>query len=252
MRRRLAFETSPSEFAAAWEEEQAALRDRIAQARSLLPDVILSDDLLTTITRLCCEFDVDGLRADIVMYKTARVLAALDDRRQVNLADVRSAAELVLPHRRRRRPFEQTGLDREQLDRSLDQSPGDRATANSPNREPAADSAEGEEQESSPNDATGDSNDEKLFPIAPPQPVRPIELAQAAKKPASSHGRRNASQVAGARALCACDSRRIAGRIRRRCHDPRRRRLAVVGMARSSASSDPICIASTALAVQEA
>ena len=93
----------------------------------MLPNVVLSDELLTTITRLCCEFDVDGLRADIVMYKTARVLAALDDRRQVNLADVRAAAELVLPHRRRRRPFEQAGLDREQLDRSLDQPPGESA-----------------------------------------------------------------------------------------------------------------------------
>ena len=53
------------------------------------------------------------------MHKTARALAALDGRTEVTTDDVKRAAELVLPHRQRRRPFEQPHLDRERLDESL-------------------------------------------------------------------------------------------------------------------------------------
>jgi magnesium chelatase subunit D len=68
------------------------------------------------ISHLCCEFEVASLRADIVMHKTARALAALEGREKVDLRDIRGAAELVLPHRRRRKPFEQPGLDQQRLD----------------------------------------------------------------------------------------------------------------------------------------
>jgi len=62
-----------------------------------------------------------SLRADIVMHKAARALAALEGRSQVTPEDVRGAAELVLPHRRRRKPFEQPGLDKDQLDELMQQ-----------------------------------------------------------------------------------------------------------------------------------
>ncbi len=108
VRRRLAFESDPSSFAARWEGEQESLRQRILQARQRLPQVVLDDALLVVISRLCCEFEVDGLRADLALHKTARALAALDGRTQASTEDVRAAAELVLPHRQRRRPFRAT------------------------------------------------------------------------------------------------------------------------------------------------
>jgi magnesium chelatase subunit D len=119
VRRRLAFESDPDAFGARWALEQNALRERIVAARTLLPRIVLEDGLLTLLTRLCCELDVDGLRADIVLHKTACALAALEGRTSVHLDDIRTAAELVLPHRRRRRPFERPELDREQLDNAL-------------------------------------------------------------------------------------------------------------------------------------
>jgi magnesium chelatase subunit D len=129
VRRRLAFEADPAAFAARWEGEQDALRRRIREARERLPHVALDDAMLAVIGRLCCEFEVDGLRADIVMHKAARGLAALDGRNEAMAEDVRRAAELVLPHRRRRRPFEEPHLDRERLDDSLSrlQAPPDQA-----------------------------------------------------------------------------------------------------------------------------
>jgi magnesium chelatase subunit D len=119
VRRRLAFESEPDAFLARWADEQKALRERIVAARTLLPRIALEDGLLTLLTRLCCELDVDGLRADIVLHKTACALAALDGRTSVHLEDIRTAAELVLPHRRHRRPFERPEMDREQLNEAF-------------------------------------------------------------------------------------------------------------------------------------
>ncbi|WP_028534108.1 putative cobaltochelatase [Paludibacterium yongneupense] len=116
VRRRLAFESDPSAFSAHWSEHTAALRERIVAARSRLSAVRLSDALFHFISQLCCEFDVASLRADIVMNKVARAIAALAERDAVEAGDVRDAALLVLPHRRRRKPFEQGGLDRERLE----------------------------------------------------------------------------------------------------------------------------------------
>lgn len=116
VRRRIAFEADPSRFTDAWMEQQAALTAQLAAAQALLPQVALADALLDLISHLCCEFEVASLRADIVLYKAARALAALDGRMAVTPADIRAAAELVLPHRRRRKPFEQPGLDQDRLD----------------------------------------------------------------------------------------------------------------------------------------
>src|SRR5215211_7571956 len=119
VRRRIAFETDPGGFAAQWADAEAAERDRILAARRLLPAVRLDDRMLGLITQLCCDFEVDGLRADIVMYKTALTLAAYAGRRAVDEGDVRDAAELALLHRRRRLPFQQPQLDRDQLDQKI-------------------------------------------------------------------------------------------------------------------------------------
>ncbi|AXA91068.1 putative cobaltochelatase [Massilia sp. YMA4] len=119
VRRRIAFEADPAGFAARWHDEQEALRARLAAAQALLPQVRLDDAMLDLISHLCCEFDVASLRADIVLHKTARALAALEGRSEVTPADLRAASQLVLPHRRRRKPFEQPGLDDDKLDQLL-------------------------------------------------------------------------------------------------------------------------------------
>ncbi len=121
VRRRLDFERDPANFASTWHAEQQTLRDRIVSARTLLPQVTIAAGLVNFISQLCCEMDVDGLRADLVMNKAARALAAWQDRRSVTPDDIRAAAELVLPHRRRRKPFERPGLDPQRLDDIFDQ-----------------------------------------------------------------------------------------------------------------------------------
>ncbi|MFE9456047.1 putative cobaltochelatase [Streptomyces californicus] len=126
VRRRLAYDDDPGGFAARWAEEEGALRERIAAARALLPRVVLGDGVLRQIAATCAAFEVDGMRADIVMARTATALAAWAGREEVTADDVRQAALLALPHRRRRNPFDAPGLDEDKLDQALDEAGGDR------------------------------------------------------------------------------------------------------------------------------
>ncbi|MEU2114105.1 putative cobaltochelatase [Streptomyces sp. NPDC016459] len=125
VRRRLSFEDDPAAFAARWAGEEAELRDRIAAARALLPRVTLGDAVLLQIAATCAAFEVDGMRADIVMARTATALAAWAGRTDVTSDDVRQAALLALPHRRRRSPFDAPGLDEEKLDETLERFKGE-------------------------------------------------------------------------------------------------------------------------------
>ena len=107
VRRRMAFETAPEIFASQWNASQLILQQQIDKAQQLLPLVTMPDGLLTLISQLCIEWSVASLRADIVLYKTATTFAALAGRMVVTAEDVRQAAELVLVHRKGKKPFEQ-------------------------------------------------------------------------------------------------------------------------------------------------
>ncbi|MFF8540197.1 putative cobaltochelatase [Streptomyces werraensis] len=125
VRRRLAYDDDPAGFAARWADEEAAVRRRIVAARELLPSVRLGDGALRQIAATCAAFEVDGMRADIVMARTATALAAWAGRTEVLAEDVRQAALLALPHRRRRNPFDAPGLDEDKLDETLEEFSGD-------------------------------------------------------------------------------------------------------------------------------
>ena len=121
IRSRMAYEADPDAFAARYTEADAELARRIAAARVLVDDVVLPDNELRRIAALCAAFDVDGMRADLVVARTAVAHAAWRGATTVEEQDVRVAAELALPHRRRRDPFDDPGIDRDQLDAALEQ-----------------------------------------------------------------------------------------------------------------------------------
>ncbi|WP_345129130.1 VWA domain-containing protein [Dactylosporangium darangshiense] len=124
VRRRLAYEADPVAFAARYVEADAGLAARIAGARSRLGGVALPDRELDRIARICLAYRVDGLRADIVVARTAVALAAWHGRTVVTKDDVRDAARLALPHRRRRDPLDPPGADRDRLEEVLEQEAG--------------------------------------------------------------------------------------------------------------------------------
>ncbi|OQQ15328.1 magnesium chelatase [Streptomyces sp. M41(2017)] len=142
VRRRLAHDDDPATFVARWADEEAEVRARIVAARALLPSVRLGDGALRQIAATCAAFEVDGMRADIVMARTATALAAWAGRTDVLAEDVRQAALLALPHRRRRNPFDAPGLDEDKLDETLEEfsgSDGDGSDGNGPDDDPDPD-----------------------------------------------------------------------------------------------------------------
>ncbi|QLL09268.1 magnesium chelatase subunit D family protein [Mycobacterium vicinigordonae] len=119
IRQRMAYESDPDAFAKRYADADAELARRIAAARATVDDVLLPDNELRRIAALCAAFDVDGMRADLVVARTATAHAAWRGARTVEEQDIRVAAELALPHRRRRDPFDDHGIDGDQLDEAL-------------------------------------------------------------------------------------------------------------------------------------
>jgi len=121
IRRRLRYEQDSEAFRAEFANEQQALAQKIVLAGSLLPKVQIADSLLELVATISIKLEVDGHRADITMIKTAMTLAAYAGRQQVISGDIKEAAKLVLPHRMRRRPFEEGVLDWSILDQLVPQ-----------------------------------------------------------------------------------------------------------------------------------
>ena len=210
VRRRIDYETAPHEFMARWQEPEAQERQRLLQARQRLPEVQVGDVMLELITGICAEYEVDGLRGDIVMYKTASTIAAYDNRTAVTADDVREAAYLALLHRQRRQPFQQADLATDQLDSMIEEF----QRPNHP-REPH-DSGGGSEAESAdadPPDSGGESADdapppedaapgaappeEQVFEVGAPFAVKPLAVPSPARRPSRAAGRRATAETGG-------------------------------------------------------
>ncbi len=114
-----AFERDPEGCRQTYDAAQEVLRSRIAAARALLPSVTADDTLLSAVAEACIRLGVRTHRADIAVVRTAKTIAALDGRTAVTRDDVREAMVLALPHRMRRKPFEEPKIDPEQLDEAL-------------------------------------------------------------------------------------------------------------------------------------
>src|SRR6266699_993736 len=117
--RRLAYDYAPFEFAEQWAESENVLRERILQAQHLLPGVHISRYFRQVVAYLVArELRAEGHRGDFVTVRTARALAAWENRHEVERADVEQAVALPMPHRSR------TGSTvLQQLARMLDQLP---------------------------------------------------------------------------------------------------------------------------------
>ena len=111
VKRYLEYERSPEAFLEKQKPEQERLRDKISEAQKLLRTVTYSDGILRLAAEISVSLGVDGHRADISMIKTACTNAAYEGRNSVSGEDMKLAAELVLPHRMRRKPFEEQRMD---------------------------------------------------------------------------------------------------------------------------------------------
>jgi len=236
VRRRLAADADPTGFAELWAGAEQTLAAAIAAAQMLLPEVQMPDSALRQIAEVCAAFDVDGMRADIVTARAAAAHAAWQGRTTVTAEDVRSAALLALPHRKRRNPFDEPGLDTEALDEALD-----RASQNEPEPEPDPDDdggpggggqpgtdAEPSPQEPSPGHESstqdpGVDSDDSSTPNSSSSPTQPqtaptghagrAPLIRGTGKAAGTPGRRSAARTGRGRTVGTLPTRATTGPI---------------------------------------
>jgi magnesium chelatase subunit D len=201
VRRRLHYEADPEDFAKKWSEADDGLAVLVEQARERLPETLIPEEALYKIAAVCSELGVDGLRGDIVTAKTARTLAVWDGRDEVATDDVRRAALLALSHRRRRGPFEQPGIDPDELENALADKPDPEPPPEDPDGGAAPlESDGGGSSESGPQRSTGETSEvrqgagEKQH--AATEPFKPVRLELSEKGRGGPLGRR--SRVTGA------------------------------------------------------
>ena len=113
--RNLGFEADTEAFYEQWEQKEKELADKITKARSMVDKVKYTSRDLISIASLTASMNVDGHRADLVILKAARAHAAFEGRKKINNMDIALAAELALPHRIKRGPFQQAEMTTEQL-----------------------------------------------------------------------------------------------------------------------------------------
>lgn len=81
-------------------EDTRLARDEIAQARALLTQVEIPDDIGRTASETVQKLEIDSLRAEMTLFEAARALAAADGRLTVTLEDIKTVAPFVLRLRR--------------------------------------------------------------------------------------------------------------------------------------------------------
>ncbi|HOK41274.1 MAG TPA: magnesium chelatase subunit D family protein [bacterium] len=120
VRRCLEYENEPHIFENKWQNEEIKLKKIIENAKLKLSSVEYDNKILELITNIAIEMKVDGHRADIIMLKVAKTLAAYYQRNNVCLEDVLEAAELVLSHRIKKKPLQDQTIDKEKLKKIIE------------------------------------------------------------------------------------------------------------------------------------
>ncbi len=207
VKRRIAYEANPQGFMAQWQQSEEEERERVLRSQELLSHVTVGDDILELITSICAEYDVDGMRGDITMYKTAATIAAYEQRTEVNAEDVREAANLALLHRQRRQPFQQPNLATEQMDNMVDDFQGQDSPRES--QEDSQGEGESEPSDLSPSDLNNEREDaqetdtepdnsgpgslgqEQQFEVGDPFSIRPLNVKPPDQRTRHASGRRN-------------------------------------------------------------
>lgn len=124
MQRNLAYEADPDGFYQQWLPQDKELSAKIEKARLLIEKVTYTTRNLLSIASLTASLNVEGHRADLVILKGARAQAAFEGHTAISDHDIAIAAELALPHRIKKGPFQQSDMNTTQLQERIEQLQG--------------------------------------------------------------------------------------------------------------------------------
>ena len=89
-----------------YHESQEKLKSKIVAAQNSLSDIVIDYSLRVKISEICSELDVDGLRGDIVVNRSAKALAAYRGKNYVDINDIKEVIKPCLRHRLRKDPLD--------------------------------------------------------------------------------------------------------------------------------------------------
>lgn len=101
---RLAFDHDPVGFCKQHEAYQSAIRALIRRANQILTQVQASSESKLDIAQRCMQAGVEGVRADLALFRAARAHAAIRDDTSILDEDINAVADLVLAHRQQNEP----------------------------------------------------------------------------------------------------------------------------------------------------
>ncbi len=183
------YEKDPHGFATKWQQEENKLSQLIIRAEELFPKVSYSNEILRLIANISIEMGVDGHRADIFMLKVAQTIAAYHGRIQVAEDDVKEAAELVLSHRMRRKPFQEPKVDKDKLEKSIQKHKNQTKDTNSAAKGEKQQKTD-EQQHDHEHNPKPESRSERTFDAGDTYPIKKISLPSETEVKAGS-GRRS-------------------------------------------------------------
>lgn len=201
VRRRIAFERDQAAFVSQWESAQSGLQNQLIEAKKLLSLVQLNDELLMLISELTTELNVKSLRADIVIYKTAVTIAALNQRTEVSADDIREAADLTLAHRSKRHPFNNAPNKQDKPKEQPNHSPDEQTSQQKPTQAPVM-GEDSFKNPASPNgnqDLSGKDKQEQpitqqVFEASTPLSLPQIKIDNLLSKQSEQNGRRGVNK----------------------------------------------------------
>ncbi|MCL7764040.1 AAA family ATPase [Polaribacter sp. Z014] len=104
IKQRLLFDDNPTDFTAKYKNEDQNIATQIETAKKHLKTVLINDAIIEYCSQLAIEHQVEGLRADILLLKTARAFAAYKNATEITKEDVDKIADFVLNHRSLHQP----------------------------------------------------------------------------------------------------------------------------------------------------
>lgn len=99
--RRMEFEDAPGPFLKRLAEPARALNAQIREARNAVRSITITDDQRRSVAQRAGQLQLEGLRAELAVLRTARCAAAFHGRRELSPGDLEEAWELCLGHRER-------------------------------------------------------------------------------------------------------------------------------------------------------
>jgi len=104
IKRRLEYEKNPIEYIDKFEDQSKELMNKIINGIEVLNKVQVSDSVMYLSAEISKEANCAGNRAELVIIEAAKAIAAFDNRKNINVNDIKEAAEFALPHRMREMP----------------------------------------------------------------------------------------------------------------------------------------------------